>query len=228
MPTLTIFAGINGAGKSTLYNESMQNEYAEDLGVRVNVDEDVIENGGDWRNFRDYIDASERVLARINYCIENQISFNWELTLITPFVLKIMRQAKENGFTINLNFIGVNDPELSIERIKNRVKNGGHGIEDDTVRTRHNLQFKNLKTALKLVNYALLYDNSKQSMDVVATYFDKQLQIYKPNIWLPEMLKLNNLKTKIADDVNSARIQKLLDESQDLITDELLKKQKKD
>ena len=55
MPTMTIFAGINGAGKSTLYNEAMQNEYAEDLGVRINLDETVVEMGGDWRNFRDYL-----------------------------------------------------------------------------------------------------------------------------------------------------------------------------
>ena len=47
MPTYTIFAGVNGAGKSTLYSTLLQENH--DFGVRVNSDEIVISNGGDWR-----------------------------------------------------------------------------------------------------------------------------------------------------------------------------------
>ena len=92
---------------------------------------------------------------------------------------------------------------------------------------RHRLQFKNLKSALKLVNYALFYDNSKKGLDVVATYFDKSLHLYKAVPWLSELLKFNTLKTEISDDTNKERIQELLDELRDLVPDELLNKPKK-
>ena len=82
MPTLTIFAGINGAGKSTLYKFQKTTKVS-DLGVRICPDEIVEEMGGDWTNFVDVVNSGKIAIRRIDDCIKNKQSFNWETTLIS-------------------------------------------------------------------------------------------------------------------------------------------------
>lgn len=79
MPTYTIFAGVNGAGKSTLYSTLLQENH--DFGVRINSDEIVISNGGDWRNQSDQAKAMKMAVKLIKDCMNKGISFNQETTL---------------------------------------------------------------------------------------------------------------------------------------------------
>lgn len=79
MPTYTIFAGVNGAGKSTLYSTLLHENH--DFGVRVNSDEIVISNGGDWRNQSDQAKAMKMAVKLIKDCINKAVSFNQETTL---------------------------------------------------------------------------------------------------------------------------------------------------
>ena len=79
MPIYTIFAGVNGAGKSTLYSTLLQENH--DFGVRINSDEIVISNGGDWRNTKDQAKAMKETVRLIKDCIKKGISFNQETTL---------------------------------------------------------------------------------------------------------------------------------------------------
>ena len=72
-----------------------------------------------------------------------------------------MERAKELGYQIRLNFILVDDVELSLERIANRVQNGGHGIPESVVRQRHAKQLTNMERALPLTDIAVFFDNSE-------------------------------------------------------------------
>lgn len=42
-------------------------------------------------------------------------------------------KAKEQGFYITMNYIGVETPEIAESRVKHRVENGGHGIPSDAM-----------------------------------------------------------------------------------------------
>ena len=71
--------GANGAGKSTLYSTILQENH--DFGVRVNSDEIVIYNGGDWRNQSDQAKAMKMAVKLIKDCMNKGVSFNQETTL---------------------------------------------------------------------------------------------------------------------------------------------------
>jgi YesN/AraC family two-component response regulator len=77
---------------------------------------------GNWKSTKDQIISGKIALKRIQDCLINKTSFNWETTLISNLTLLKIKQAKKLGFTVNLNFIGVGDVEQSIQRIKERVK----------------------------------------------------------------------------------------------------------
>ena len=56
-----LFAGVNGAGKSTMY-EVLGSEIE---GVRINSDEILVSNGGDWKSEQDQIKAGMEAVKRI-------------------------------------------------------------------------------------------------------------------------------------------------------------------
>ena len=157
-PTITLIAGINGAGKTTLYT-ILQEKYNANMGVRICPDEILIENEGNWEDYKDVFASGRVAINMIDECIAKKQSFNWEFTLISNYVIKVFRRAKEAGFQIRLNFILVDDVEMSLQRIQKRVENGGHGIPENVVRSRFDKQLINMEEALKLADMSVFYDN---------------------------------------------------------------------
>ena len=136
-----LFAGVNGAGKSTLYNsESLNNDIKNT--IRINTDE-IVREIGDWRNNSDQLKAAKMAINLRNECFLCGKSFNEETTLTGKTILKTIDKAKELGYELQLFYVGLNSPEIAKERIKNRVKKGGHNIENDVVEKRYYESLKN-------------------------------------------------------------------------------------
>lgn len=66
-------------------------------------------------------------------CIEKNIDFNQETTLTGKNIIKAIKDIKKKGYTLHLYYIGVESPDISKERIKNRVAKGGHDIPTDII-----------------------------------------------------------------------------------------------
>lgn len=176
MARLTIFAGINGAGKTTLYNFLAGTQQVGSLGKRVCPDEILQNFKGDWRDDFDKYKSGRIALSNIKGYIENKRSFNWELTVISPTILRYIKKAKEQGFSVNINFIGVGSVEQSLERIKKRIKKGGHGVEKKLVEIRFNKQFRNFSQVFEVADGIVFYDNA-DNMKIVGSYLAKELFI---------------------------------------------------
>ena len=191
MASFTIFAGINGAGKSTLYDfqKSIGNP---ELGIRICPDEILESDHGDWKSNHDVFSSGQKTIAKIHDCINSQISFNWETTSVGRIGEKFIEEAREKGFEVHLNFVGVDDVEESLKRIRFRVQCGGHGVHEDIVRSRYFNQSKGLAKALPLVDTAILFSN-KDTLEIVATYFDEKLHIYDPTpSWIQDLATYMN------------------------------------
>ena len=52
-------------------------------------------------------------------------SFNQETTLCGKSIIKNIKIAKENGFYVVMNYIGVENPQIAKDRVKLRVSKGG-------------------------------------------------------------------------------------------------------
>lgn len=165
MPTYTIFAGVNGAGKSTLYSTLLHENH--DFGVRVNSDEIVISNGGDWRNQSDQAKAMKMAVKLIKDCINKAVSFNQETTLTGRSMINNILKAKRLGYKIIMNYVGLSSPELAIQRVAHRVSMGGHGIPEEDIKRRYHVSLSKLKELMPLIDKLYIYDNSKH-MKLVA------------------------------------------------------------
>lgn len=81
----------------------------------------------------------------------------------------IISDAKDAGYEVTLCYVAVRNPETSISRIQNRVKEGGHNIPGEVVRRgyyRSISSFFNLYQ--KLSDNWYFFDNSKDSAELIA------------------------------------------------------------
>ena len=180
MPTLTIFAGVNGAGKSTLY-KYYSNLGKTDFGERINADEMLRNFGGDWKNPNHNLKAGIMCIKKIHECLQQKRSFNWETTIMSHFAIKYITMAKELGYTVDVNFVGVNSAQTAIQRVNSRVVAGGHGIPEDLIKQRYANQFVTLSKVLPIIDNAFFFDNSS-TFKIVATYSNPELTFIDENI----------------------------------------------
>lgn len=182
MPTYTIFAGVNGAGKTTLYSTLIQENH--DFGVRVNSDEIVISNGGDWRNKSDQAKAMKMAVKLIKDCMNKGISFNQETTLTGKSMINNILKAKKLGYKIIMNYVGLGSPELAIQRVAYRVSMGGHGIPEEDIKRRYYVSLSKLKELMSLIDELYIYDNSNHMNLVAKTIVGYRTLLDTDCLWL--------------------------------------------
>ena len=117
-PNYIIFAGINGAGKTALYNVLSPST---DLGVRVSVD-DIAASLGDWRDTLVQLKAARSAMRLLAESIEKGVSINQETTLPGEAIVRYAKQARDKGYNIILYFVGIENVEMAIERVRQRGK----------------------------------------------------------------------------------------------------------
>ena len=171
--SLIFVAGPNGSGKSTFFAE-----YLEPLGLPyVNADEiarrlretdpEASPADIDRRAFRE----AERLRAAL---LEAGVSFSTETVFSDPAgaKLRFLQAARRRGFATFLVFICLESAALSIARVHQRTRQGGHDIPDAKLRARFPRTLANLRAAIPLVDEAFLFDNSsfETPYRIVAVY----------------------------------------------------------
>lgn len=95
--------------------------------------------------------------------------FTVETVMSHPSKLDFMRQAQKAGFKVYLYFVSLADPELNKHRVKVRVSQGGHPVDENKIRQRYYRTMDNLYEALKIADKAYLFDNSAGEPNMFAT-----------------------------------------------------------
>ena len=74
--------------------------------------------------------CAREAVKLIKLYIDEKISFNQETTLSGRSIINNIKRAKQKGYTIILNYIGVDNSETAKSRVDLRVRKGGHEIHD--------------------------------------------------------------------------------------------------
>lgn len=158
MKRYIIYAGVNGAGKSTLYYTSAHKNIR--ALPRINTDE-MVHKMGEWQDAQLQMKAGKEAVKRIKEYFAKGISFSQETTLCGHSIIKNIQQAKELGYKVEMYYVGVADAQTAIERVANRVKNGGHGIPDEVIKKRYSQSLENLAKVMQLCDQAIIFDNTE-------------------------------------------------------------------
>jgi predicted ABC-type ATPase len=166
MPNLYIIAGCNGAGKTT----ASYTVLPEMLDCKEFINADEIARGlSPFQPEKMAIEAGRIMWGRIKELIKKQQDFAFETTLAPKSYFNLIPEAQKNGYFVSLVFFWLNTVELAKERVKIRVNEGGHFIDEKTITRRYYSGLKNLLTLyLPIIDYWLVIDNSDNPFELIA------------------------------------------------------------
>jgi predicted ABC-type ATPase len=157
-PKLTLIAGANGSGKTTLTR--WNRELFKDIPV---LDPDSIGKPlQPTTSIAFPMEGARQVLRSANDHLHRAKSFAVETTLSGKNYLRMMLDARRFGFEIVLVYIGTDNVETNLGRIRARVLAGGHDVPEADVRRRYQRSLANLPLAVKRSDHTILFDNSTQ------------------------------------------------------------------
>jgi len=189
-PTFIIVAGVNGAGKTTLYTD---NHELFTNTRRINADEILQQQDGDWNNTADNLRSMREELREIHDALEQGTSIHMETTLAgNGYALKkIIAEAHANNYEISLLYVTVASPQIAIQRVKSRVAKGGHGVPADLILKRYQQSLVNLPTFSKLADNVKLYINN-HTFQLIYLRQNKIVSLNQLALapWLPQSMTL--------------------------------------
>lgn len=173
---LYIIAGCNGAGKTTASFTILP----EILDCKEFVNADEIARGlSPFQPEEVSFEAGRLMLNRIDELLEEEINFAFETTLSTRSFKERIVTAQSKGYEVSLLFFWLNNPELAIERVANRVTEGGHNIPKDVIIRRYERGIINLfDIYMPLVDEYRIFDNSNGGIKYILTNQTNTKKLY--------------------------------------------------
>ena len=189
-PNLYIIAGPNGAGKTTA-SFSLLPDVLHCLNF-VNADE-IARGLSPFAPESVAIQAGKIMLQRIDELLLQGVDFAIETTLATRSYVQLVHRAQQLDYKVHLIFFALENEEQAIQRVAQRVSNGGHNIPETDIRRRFKRGIANLlHLYMPICDSVLVYNNEMTPAKLVARKRTKQDDVkeVEPNMW-------NQLKQKI-------------------------------
>jgi predicted ABC-type ATPase len=159
---LYVLAGVNGAGKSSIGGATIRafgaDYYNPDEAARAlrsaepGMDQ-VRANSLAWQQ-------GKRLLER---AINERLDFAIETTLGGSTMLGLLMRAAALGIEVRVLYVGLPSAEAHIERVRQRVRAGGHDIPEADIRRRYRHSRLNLVRLLPHLTELRVLDNSAEA-----------------------------------------------------------------
>lgn len=153
-----IIAGPNGAGKTTfaksfLVAEAQCPQFINADLIAAGLSPFAPETAALW--------AGQLMLQKIARCEALGDSFAIETTLAGRSYLPKIRRWRDSGYRVELFFLMLRDVETAIQRVAERVRQGGHNIPEPVIRRRFELGLRNFQSLFRPeVDLWTLFDNT--------------------------------------------------------------------
>ena len=167
MPDLIIIAGPNGAGKTTFAREYLSED--EMRFVFVNADEIArnlalesgIQNRSDIR-------AGRLMLERIDELVSAGVHLALETTLATLTYAHKIPVWRKRDYNVSLVYLRLNSVAESLDRVRRRVKAGGHNIPPEVIERRFHKSISYFETIYKpIVNHWYVWESREGKFALV-------------------------------------------------------------
>lgn len=101
------------------------------------------------------------MLEEIKAAVQRGESFAFETTLAGQGYLRHIEQWRSQGYRVSLYFLSLPNAKIAIERVAQRVRQGGHEIAEPIIRRRFAAGWRNFQQHYRaVVDDWAVYDNA--------------------------------------------------------------------
>lgn len=167
MNHIAIVGGPNGAGKTTAAQVLLPRGL--ELIEFINADE-IARGLSPFNAEAVAVPAGRIMIGRTRDLANSGTSFAFETTCAGHSSLRIVGNCKAMVWQATLLFLWLPSPQLALERVRRRVRSGGHAIPSEVVVRRYWAGLINMRARyLALADVAAIYDNSDRGRILVAS-----------------------------------------------------------
>ncbi len=158
MPKIILIAGPNGAGKTTFAREFLPHE----AGCPAFVNADLIAEGlSPFAPEAAAMQAGRLMLDAIAQHVARRESFALETTLSGLGYARHIRAWRAAGYQVVLFFLALPCADMAVQRVAERVRQGGHAIPEAVIRRRFDAGRRLFPQVYQaLVDAWVLFDNA--------------------------------------------------------------------
>jgi predicted ABC-type ATPase len=173
-PTIYVIGGPNGAGKTTFAWEFLPSARVIEF-----LNADLLAAGlSPFEPGAMTIKSGRLLLTRWKELVKLRREFAFESTLSGKTYVCMLRQAKAAGFKICLCYLWLPTVNISLHRVRQRVRKGGHDILEADLRRRFLPSLENFfKLYLPLADQTLLFNGAGNPPQLIAKWQDGNLSI---------------------------------------------------
>jgi predicted ABC-type ATPase len=175
-PQVYVIAGPNGAGKTTFARTFL----LEEVNCSQFVNADLIAGGlSPFDPAAAAVRAGRLMLGEIERIMKEGTDFAFETTLSGRSWLLWFERLKQRGYGINLFYLWLSSPEMAIGRVAQRVRQGGHHVDEEVIRRRYKRGLHNFfQLYSPLADTWTLIDNSGTWPLRVASWRNKMFNVF--------------------------------------------------
>ncbi len=118
-----------------------------------------------------------------NQLLLNGLSFEFETVMSHESKIDFLKAAKEKGYKIYLYFLCTESPQINKLNVSNRVKQGGHFVQEDVIEKRYYKTLSLLKDAIDNAEVSYILQNNLT--DFSSIYVIKSGEIIEQNAAFP-------------------------------------------
>ena len=156
-----MIAGVNGAGKSSIGGAAFRSLGGDYFNPDEAARELMAASPGLGQTEAD-VSAWQQGTRLLRQAIAERLDYAFESTLGGNTIPRLMVEAAAQGIAIVVWYAGLSSPELHIQRVRSRVRKGGHDIPEEAIRRRYERSRLNLVTLLPGLSALRVYDNSEE------------------------------------------------------------------
>jgi predicted ABC-type ATPase len=183
---LDLVVGSNGAGKSTFIELTLAPLLPGS--PVVNADE-IAKHRWPGAAVEHAYEAARIAADTRAKLIELGESFIAETVFSHPSKLDLLDAAQAAGYTVALHVVLIPE-ELAVERVRYRVRAGGHRVPEDKIRQRYRRLWDIVAVAATRAETASFYDNSARHGPRIVARLNAGFEVGAPSwpIWTPAAL----------------------------------------
>jgi predicted ABC-type ATPase len=190
-PILYVIAGPNSAGKTTFASEYLPHF----VNCPEFLNADLIAAGlSPISPESQDIRAGRLLLERMDELTAQRGSFGFENTLSGRTYFTRLGKMKSNGYQLVMFFLWLPSARVAVDRVANRVKQGGHSVAAEDVRRRYADGLRNLFPLYRpLFTKLRLCDATQLPLELIASEKRGRLLLRQENLYRQIRIQAENI-----------------------------------